>query len=159
MPSAESQTGQPADVITTITSLRRLSDTLTRRRATSRKTQTATSNPAYAVQYGQLCQKLFAPTELSTTSVTFDYEMLLSTSQPVPAGYTTLSYWRPTLEWGTLWTVADQLGLHGCEFRDNTTLQAEIRPSLIVALSSLQTDVLDNSTGMYSILASSYRRL
>ena len=96
----------------------------------------------YETAYGDLCEKLFASMGLAvqTVKVSYDYEMTLSTLQPVPPGYTPLSYWTPALEWGTLWTVAQELGLHGCEVKDNEALQLAIRPSVIVSLSSLRTD-------------------
>ena len=106
----------------------------------------------YETAYGDdVCEKLYVSTglalQLQTVKVSYDYEMTLSTQQPVPPGYTLLSYWTPALEWGTLWTVAQELGLHGCEVKDNEALQAPIRPSVIVSLSSLRTDRLDASVG------------
>ncbi|GKZ01480.1 hypothetical protein MPSEU_001098600 [Mayamaea pseudoterrestris] len=110
-------------------------------------------NSGYATHYGDLCEKLYAAstdgtnTTFQSLSVSFDYEMTLSTEQPAPEGETLLSYWIPALEWGTLWTTANQLGLHGCALKDDASYQQAIQPSVIVSLSSLQTDRLDFTVG------------
>lgn len=101
----------------------------------------------YDVEYGSNCEKLYTDSDLLTTRVRFDYEMVLSTQVSPPQGVSTLEYWTPALEWGLLWSVADELGVHGCQFKDDPKIQQQISPQVVVSLSSYRADKVDGNVG------------
>jgi hypothetical protein len=94
---------------------------------------------------------------LSQVVVEFDYEYAASTDSASATGaifdIDSLPIALPSMEWGLLWTVASDLGLHGCTVLNNW---AESRESgnlsfgyTVVSLLSRPLDTLDPTTSKF----------
>lgn len=86
--------------------------------------------------------------DLVDMELTFDYDIVTSQDADIEGSIR-------SLEWSLLWNVAQNLGLHNCDFRkqnpsleeqDNLTRRLTTQ-NFVVDLSSLEFDSIDNSTG------------
>lgn len=91
---------------------------------------------------------------LSQLVVEFDYEYVVSTDSvlvtPTTSDVDSMPKSLPAMEWGLLWTVAYDLGLHGCKMlsdRPESLRRLDATDDeLIVSLSSRPLDTLDPTT-------------
>lgn len=93
---------------------------------------------------------------LSQLAVEFDYEYVASTEtvsqQDAFYDSDTLPSALSAMEWGLLWIVAYDLGLHGCQLMKQTPesrRQLETSDTLIVSLSSRPVDTLDPTVSKF----------
>lgn len=128
--------------------------------------QVAASLPnGYVLDYS--CERVVGDQlSFETLPIYFDYEFTALKSAPSivwPPGSPTVNPnapipTQPAMEWGTLWTVSNSLGLHGCNLNDHPILSqgstsGNTTANYVVSLSSLQVDTEDPGKLQLSLCA------
>jgi len=103
------------------------------------------------------CRRQVTGIPTSTLFVIYDYEYVAdsATEDFAASDTSTTPTTLPAVEWGTLWRVADQMGLHECSFTkqqiptNNRKLAVDENSTNIVTLSSAPVDNFDPLVGTF----------